>query len=48
MIIEHHPAVIAHADSIIDLGPGGGRDDGRVVFDRQARRDRRYALDPDR
>jgi excinuclease UvrABC ATPase subunit len=31
--IEHHQAVMAHADWIIDLGPGAGRDGGRIVFD---------------
>lgn len=32
IVIEHHQAVMAHADSIIDLGPGAGSDGGRVVF----------------
>jgi excinuclease ABC A subunit len=33
VVIEHHPAVMAHADWIIDLGPGAGHDGGRVVFE---------------
>ncbi|GAB2580528.1 excinuclease ABC subunit UvrA [Microlunatus antarcticus] len=33
VVIEHHQAVMAHADWIIDLGPGAGRDGGRVVFE---------------
>lgn len=33
IVIEHHQAVMAHADSIIDLGPGAGHDGGRIVFD---------------
>jgi excinuclease UvrABC ATPase subunit len=33
VVIEHHQAVMAHADHIIDLGPGAGHDGGRVVFD---------------
>jgi excinuclease UvrABC ATPase subunit len=31
IVIEHHPAVMAHADWIIDLGPGAGHDGGRIV-----------------
>ncbi|MGA8211794.1 MAG: excinuclease ABC subunit UvrA [Nocardioidaceae bacterium] len=33
VVIEHHQAVMAHADWIIDLGPGAGHDGGRVVFE---------------
>jgi excinuclease UvrABC ATPase subunit len=33
IVIEHHQAVMAHADRIIDLGPGAGHDGGRVVFE---------------
>jgi excinuclease UvrABC ATPase subunit len=32
IVIEHHQAVMAHADWIIDLGPGAGLDGGRIVF----------------
>jgi excinuclease UvrABC ATPase subunit len=33
IVVEHHQAVMAHADWIIDLGPGAGNDGGRVVFE---------------
>ncbi|MET1073879.1 MAG: excinuclease ABC subunit UvrA [Umezawaea sp.] len=32
LVVEHHQAVMAHADWLIDVGPGAGRDGGRVVF----------------
>ncbi|OLF11899.1 ATP-binding cassette domain-containing protein [Actinophytocola xanthii] len=32
VVIEHHQAVMAHADWVVDLGPGAGHDGGRVVF----------------
>ncbi|MBL6276405.1 excinuclease ABC subunit UvrA [Micromonospora fiedleri] len=32
VVIEHHQAVMAHADWLIDLGPGAGQDGGRIVF----------------
>ncbi|WP_394215581.1 ATP-binding cassette domain-containing protein [Brachybacterium vulturis] len=32
IVIEHHQAVMAHADHLIDLGPGAGADGGRIVF----------------
>jgi len=32
IVISHHQAVMAHADWIIDLGPGAGHDGGRIVF----------------
>jgi len=32
VVIEHHQAVMAHADHLIDLGPGAGHDGGQVVF----------------
>ncbi|GAA1201265.1 ATP-binding cassette domain-containing protein [Prauserella alba] len=33
VVIEHHQAVMAHADWIIDLGPGAGHDGGRIVYE---------------
>jgi excinuclease UvrABC ATPase subunit len=33
IVIEHHLAVMAHADWILDLGPGAGHDGGRIVFE---------------
>ena len=33
IVIEHHQAVMAHADWIVDLGPGAGHDGGQVVFE---------------
>jgi excinuclease UvrABC ATPase subunit len=33
IVVEHHQAVMARADWIIDLGPGAGRDGGRIVFE---------------
>ncbi len=32
IVIEHHQAVMAHADWLVDVGPGAGHDGGRVVF----------------
>ncbi len=37
IVIEHHQAVMAHADWIIDLGPGAGHDGGRIVFEGEPR-----------
>ena len=48
LVIEHHQAVMAHADWIIDLGPGAGHDGGRVVFEGTPGRPRRRPLHPDR
>ncbi|WP_349828781.1 excinuclease ABC subunit UvrA [Brevibacterium litoralis] len=33
IVVEHHLAVVAHADHVIDLGPGAGREGGRIVFE---------------
>ena len=33
IVIEHHQAVMAHADRIIDIGPGAGHDGGTIVFE---------------
>ncbi len=33
IVVEHHQAVMAHADWIIDLGPGPGHDGGKIVFE---------------
>ncbi|ARF59901.1 ATP-binding cassette domain-containing protein [Streptomyces gilvosporeus] len=33
IVVEHHQAVMAHADWIIDLGPGAGHDGGTIVFE---------------
>jgi hypothetical protein len=33
IVIEHHQAVMAHADWIVDLGPGAGHDGGRIAFE---------------
>ena len=48
IVIEHHQAVMAHADWIIDLGPGAGHDGGRVVFEGTPGRPRRRPLHADR
>jgi excinuclease ABC A subunit len=33
IVVEHHQAVMAHADWLIDIGPGAGHDGGRIVFE---------------
>jgi excinuclease UvrABC ATPase subunit len=33
VVIEHHLAVVAHADWVIDMGPGAGHDGGTVIFE---------------
>ena len=48
IVIEHHQAVMAHADWIIDLGPGAGHDGGPVVFEGTPVRPRRRPLHPHR
>ena len=48
IVIEHHQAVMAHADWIIDLGPGAGHDGGTDRLRGHARRPRRRALDAHR
>ena len=48
IVIEHHQAVMAHADWIIDLGPGAGHDGGRIVFEGTPGRPRRRPLDAHR
>ena len=48
VVIEHHQAVMAHADWIIDLGPGAGHDGGRIVFEGTPGRPGRRPVDPDR
>ena len=48
IVIEHHQAVMAHADWIIDLGPGAGHDGGRVVFEGTPARPRGRPVDADR
>ena len=48
IVIEHHQAVMAHADWIIDLGPGAGHDGGTDRLRGHPRRPRRRPLDPHR
>ena len=48
IVIEHHRAVMAHADWIIDLGPGAGHDGGRIVFEGTPGRPRGSPLHPHR
>ena len=44
IVIAHHQAVMAHADWIIDLGPGAGHDGGRIVFEGTPGRSRRRQI----
>jgi excinuclease ABC subunit A len=37
LAVEHHPAVLAAADHVLELGPGAGRDGGRIVFEGTSR-----------
>jgi len=48
IVIEHHQAVVARADWIIDLGPGAGHDGGRIVFEGTTRRPHRRPSRPHR
>ena len=48
IVIEHHLSVMAHADWIIDLGPGAGHDGGRIVFEGTAGRSGGGEVDADR
>ena len=48
IVIAHHQAVMAHADWIVDLGPGAGHDGGRIVFEGTPSRPRRRPLHPHR
>ena len=48
IVIAHHQAVMAHADWIIDLGPGAGHDGGKIVFEGTPARPRHGEEDPHR
>ena len=48
IVIEHHLSVMAHADWIIDLGPGAGHDGGRIVFEGDSGRPGGGGVDADR